>query len=159
MPDEIQITLEPIVKKDKYPLISLTVNDKKDEIYLKEKLVFNIVLDLPRLNIVALDFLNKDPSDTVVKGNGIVDDLAVMLQSISYKSFNFHPYLPYISEYRKECGELVEHTHGFMGFNGRLELKLKTPLFVTARELAMMSNKDYKGAGAKIEDSFLQYAL
>ena len=99
------------------------------------------------------------PEDTVVKDGGIVEDLAVMLKSVKYKTFDFHPYLPYVSEYTKDTGELVENTHGFMGFKGRLDLKLKTPLFVTARELAMMSNKNYKGVGIKIDDSYLQYAL
>ena len=66
MPDEIQLTLEPIVKKNKYPRICLTVNDKSDAMYLKETMVFNIILDRPRLNVVSLDFLNKVPEDTVV---------------------------------------------------------------------------------------------
>ncbi len=159
MPDDIQLTLEPIVKKNKYPRICLTVNDKSDAMYLKETMVFNIILDRPRLNVISLDFLNKVPEDTVVKDGGIVEDLAVMLKSVKYKTFDFHPYLPYVSEYTKDTGELVENTHGFMGFKGRLDLKLKTPLFVTARELAMMSNKNYKGVGIKIDDSYLQYAL
>ncbi len=158
MPDEIQLTIEPLVKKNKFPLICISVNNRRDEMYLKEKMVFNIILDQPRLNVVSLDFLNKVPEDTVVKDGGIVEDLAVMLQSVKYKSFDFHPYLPYVSEYTKDCGELVENTHGFMGFKGRLDLKLKTPLFITARELAMMSNKDFKGVGVKI-DRHLQYAL
>jgi len=159
MPEEVQIILDPLVTKNKYPFISITVNDKRDEMYLKEKLVFSIMLNQPRTNVIVIDFINKDPSDTVVKDGGIIEDLAVMLQSITYKSFNFHPYLTYISEYRKDCGEIVENTHGFMGFKGRLEIKLKTPLFITAKELAMMSNKEYKGVGAKIDDSYLQYAL
>jgi len=159
MPEELQLTIEPLIKKNKFPLISITVNNKRDELYLKEKLVFNVTLDLPRTNYISIAFLNKDPSDTVVKDGGIVEDLAVMLQSISYKSFNFHPYLAYVSEYRKDCGDIVEGTNGFMGFNGTLELKLKTPLFITARELGMMSNKNFKGVGAKIDDSVLQYAL
>lgn len=158
MPDEIQLTIEPLVKKNKFPLISISVNNRRDEMYLKEKMVFNIILDQPRLNIISLDFLNKVPEDTVVKDGGIVEDLAVMLQSVKYKTFDFHPYLPYVSEYTKDCGELVENTNGFMGFKGRLDLKLKTPLFITARELAMMSDKNYKGVGIKI-DRHLQYAL
>ena len=158
MPDEIQLTIEPLIKKNKYPLISISVNNRRDEMYLKEKMVFNIILDQPRLNIISLDFLNKVPEDTVVKDGGIVEDLAVMLQSIKYKTFDFHPYLPYVSEYTKDNGELVENTHGFMGFKGRLDLKLKTPLFITARELSMMSDKNYKGVGIKI-DRHLQYAL
>ena len=158
MPDEIQLTIEPLVKKNKFPRICISVNNRRDEMYLKEKMIFNIILDQPRLNVVSLDFLNKVPEDTVVKDGGIVEDLAVMLQSVKYKSFDFHPYLPYVSEYTKDCGELVENTHGFMGFKGRLDLKLKTPLFITARELAMMSNKDFKGVGVKI-DRHLQYAL
>ena len=158
MPEQVQLTLEPLLKKNKFPLISISVNEKKDEMYLKEKMVFNIVLDRPRLNVVSLEFLNKVPEDTVVKDGGIVEDLAVMLQSVKYKTFDFHPYLPYVSEYTKECGELVENTNGFMGFKGRLDLKLKTPLFITARELSMMSDKNYKGVGIKI-DRHLQYAL
>lgn len=158
MPDEIQLTIEPLVKKNKFPLISISVNNRRDEMYLKEKMVFNIILDQPRLNTISLDFLNKVPEDTVVKDGGIVEDLAVMLQSVKYKTFDFHPYLPYVSEYTKDCGELVENTNGFMGFKGRLDLKLKTPLFITARELAMMSDKNYKGVGIKI-DRHLQYAL
>ena len=158
MPDEIQLTIEPLVKKNKFPLISISVNNRRDEMYLKEKMVFNIILDQPRLNTISLDFLNKVPEDTVVKDGGIVEDLAVMLQSVKYKTFDFHPYLPYVSEYTKDCGELVENTNGFMGFKGRLDLKLKTPLFITARELSMMSDKNYKGVGIKI-DRHLQYAL
>jgi len=158
MPDEIQLTIEPLIKKNKFPLISISVNNRRDEMYLKEKMIFNIILDQPRLNIISLDFLNKVPEDTVVKDGGIVEDLAVMLQSVKYKTFDFHPYLPYVSEYTKDCGELVENTNGFMGFKGRLDLNLKTPLFITARELSMMSDKNYKGVGIKI-DRHLQYAL
>ena len=158
MPDEIQLTIEPLIKKNKFPLISISVNNRRDEMYLKEKMIFNIILDQPRLNIISLDFLNKVPEDTVVKDGGIVEDLAVMLQSVKYKTFDFHPYLSYVSEYTKDCGELVENTNGFMGFKGRLDLNLKTPLFITARELSMMSDKNHKGVGIKI-DRHLQYAL
>lgn len=159
MPEQVQLTLEPLVKKNKFPFISITVNDKKDEMYLKEKMVFDIVIDKPRLNVIDIVFLNKHPSDTIVKDGIIVEDLAVILKSITYKTFNFHPYLQYISEYRKDSGDIVGNTHGFMGFKGKLKLKLKSPLFITARELAMMSNKEYKGVGMQIDDNYLQYAL
>ena len=79
MPDEIQLTLEPIVKKNKYPRICLTVNDKSDAMYLKETMVFNIILDRPRLNVISLDFLNKVPEDTVVKDGGIVVNIPKIL--------------------------------------------------------------------------------
>jgi len=158
MAEILQITLEPLITKNKCPLININVNNSVQEIHLKEKLVLDITLT-NRKNIITIDFLNKSPKDTVVEDGAIVEDLAVMLQSLIYKNFNFHPYLEYISEYRKDNKEIVKNTNGFMGFKGTLEIKLKTPLFITARELFILSNKEYKGVGTKIDDSYIQYAL
>ena len=135
--DQLQITLEPIVKKEKVPLIDLCVNDSIQRIELSSLQIHDIVLPY-RNNVISINFLNKHPKDTVVKDDRIVEDLAVMLQAVNFKNFQFHPYLKHISEYRKHTGELVEDTNGFMAFTGRLEIKIQTPLFITAKELSIL---------------------
>lgn len=89
------------------------------------------------LNLIEIKFLNKTNRDTKVIDGQIVEDLAVIIEKIEYKGFNFHTYIESIGNYIDNQGNNVNNTYGFMAFNGTLTIKLIGPLFVYSRDLAI----------------------
>jgi hypothetical protein len=133
----VQITLDPLVVVDKHPLVNTNVNGVSNEILIKEKTVIDCVMD-QIYNTIDITFVNKVPKDTKVDKEGIItQDLAVIIKSITYRTFDFIPYLEDIAKYTKVDGSDAGHTHGFMGFAGTLSISLKSPLFVLAKELSI----------------------
>jgi len=137
MSELVQITLEPVAKENKHPLIHVNVNDVSNEIQFKDKIVIDCIMN-KIYNTIDITFVNKVLKDTEVDKEGnITKDLAVIVKSITYKTFDFHPYLEDISKYVRVDGSEVGNTHGFMGFAGTLSISLKSPLFILAKELSI----------------------
>lgn len=88
-------------------------------------------------NVIEISFLNKSNKDTKVVNGSIVDDLAVIVEKLDYRGYNFHPYLKFISKYIDQHRNEIKDTHGFMAFNGTLTINLVGPLFVYIRDLAI----------------------
>ena len=88
-------------------------------------------------NIIEISFLNKSNKDTKVVNGTIVDDLAVIVEKLDYRGYNFHSHLKHISKYVDQHGNEIKNTHGFMAFNGILTINLIGPLFVYIRDLVI----------------------
>ena len=140
MRDSVTLTIESIRTKTKNPIIEIGANGESETFELDEKeKSFQITLT-ERKNIISVKLINKDPSDTKVKDNQIVEDLAVMIKSIKYRTYDFYNFIEYISRYTKDDGDIVKGVHGFMGFNGTYEIFLEVPLFVFAKNITIKNH-------------------
>lgn len=125
-------------------LRALRLSNKDPEIQFcgKHLILSTDVTEIPviinvGLNVIEISFLNKSNKDTKVVDGTIVADLAVIIEKLEYRGYDFHPYLKHISKYIDQFGNEIKNTHGFMAFNGTLTINLVGPLFVYLRELAI----------------------
>lgn len=133
MNDKILITLRALRLPDKDPEILFCGKN----LTLSSELTVIPVGTNVGSNVIEISFLNKSNKDTKVVNGKIVDDLAVIVEKLDYRGYNFHPYLKHISKYIDQHGNEIKDTHGFMAFNGTLTINLVGPLFVYLRDLAI----------------------
>jgi len=141
MRDKILLTLRPRCLHNKVPEVKISVNNFLREMLLTEKKTFEIPLTC-KYNKLAIEFLNKNPNDTKVLNDKIIDDLTVEILELKYRTFSFKPFLNNIGRYTTYDGDIIINTHGFMAFSGTFTVNLKSPLFIYAKHLTL--NQYYK---------------
>lgn len=133
MKDRVTITLKALRLPNKDPLVIFCGTQMS---LIEDFTVLSVGIGLGD-NVIDIEFLNKSSKDTKVIDGKIVADLAVIVDKIEYKGFDFKPYLEHISDYTDYNGNKIKGTHGFMAFNGAMRIKLVGPLFLYSRDLAI----------------------
>ena len=134
-----KVTLELATKRlpNKDPRIVLSVGAaKRDLVLSQDEIKIDIDLSIG-YNEIKIDFVNKDPKDTILRDSEIVADLAVIVEHIRHRTIDFMDKINEISEYRTIDGTEIRGTHGFMAFNGTLKIRLYSPLFIYDRRLSL----------------------
>ena len=83
----------------------------------------DLTYDLDTVRNIEIHFVNKDPNDTKVQDNKIVEDLLLVLDKISIDDIDLVGDLPLISVYRNTDGT-VHRTHNYITFNGCMYIKI-----------------------------------
>ena len=85
-------------------------------------------------NLLTIDLLNKEPTDTVVDSEGkILNDLNLNLFKFSVDGFDATDKIKQQVKYLT-CDNQFENTYGFMHKNGRMTIEFQCPLFYFLRD-------------------------
>lgn len=137
MGDKISLEISAKRLPNKDPKIMIIVGNSKRELTLsQDRIKIDVELSLG-YNEISIVLLNKHPRDTKVRDSIIVEDLAVIIEHMRYRSIDFIDRISDISEYTRHDGSEIKGTNGYMAFAGTLKIKLKSPLFIFDRELSI----------------------
>lgn len=123
--------MKPISTSTKKPIYKIRVNGL-DCTNAGQPENHNVIYNLwqDQIQTVEIELLNKDPSDTKVVDNKIVEDLLVILEAIKIDSIDLTDKFSKISVYKDQQGN-VHRTHGYLTFNGCLTIKIHHNLLWT----------------------------
>lgn len=79
---------------------------------------------------IKVILLNKEPFDTVVIDNKIVEDLMVIIDGLSIDNISLYNELSKISVY-KDLQDKIWQTNGYITFNGCMTIKIHKNLLYT----------------------------
>lgn len=136
MQDKLQLTLKPVCSPFKIPEVFIQINDFKCHLLLESTKTFEIPVT-QRQNMLDIEFCNKKGTDTIMENGSVIADLAVEIESLKFRTFEFRPYINDIATYYTYNKELIKNTHGYMSFAGKISIPIESPLFMYAKNLAL----------------------
>ena len=83
----------------------------------------DLTYDLETVSNIEIHFVNKDPNDTKVQDNKIVEDLLLIIDKMSIDDIDLINDLSRISVYR-DLNKTVHHTYNYITFNGCIVIKI-----------------------------------
>lgn len=127
-PKKLSLSLIAISNSTKSPAYKLFANDIElvnpvsvtDLEPFKKSIVYEFIAD--EINTIKLELLNKDPSDTKVVDDKIVEDLLVIIDKIFVDHVNLIDNLKKISVYKNDKESF--NTNGYITFNGVITIKI-----------------------------------
>jgi len=132
---KLSLSLIAISNSIKSPVYTLSVNgiklDKPAAVEDLEPCRKNIVYEFEDddIDTIKLELLNKEPGDTKVVDDKIVEDLLIIVDKISIDSISLFDNLRKISVYKND--NKVFNTNGYITFNGTITIKVHKNLLYT----------------------------
>lgn len=136
MRDNIILVINPVCLPDKLPEIKVTIGNFSFQSLIESSKTLQLPLT-QRHNELTVELINKKGEDTKVKNNQVVADLAIEIQSLTYRTFDFKPYLNKIATYTTYDNKSITGTHGYMSFAGKMKIPLESPLFLYSKNLTL----------------------
>jgi hypothetical protein len=127
-PRKLSLSLIAISNSTKSPAYKLSVNGTElvepVSVVELEPLKKNIVYEFEDHNIhtIKLELLNKEPNDTKVVDDKIVEDLLIIVDKIVVDSLNLTDNLRKMSVYKND--KEAFNTNGYITFNGTITIKI-----------------------------------
>jgi hypothetical protein len=95
-----------------------------------QQCLYTYKLKTHTLDSITIELLNKEPNDTTVVDQKIIDDLYIVVKQLQVDNINIGiDKFNKISNYQNK--ENIQNTFGFMGFNGKLKFKIHKNLLYT----------------------------
>lgn len=90
---------------------------------------YEYVLNFNEISELQIEFINKNPNDTIVHEDKIVEDMYIYIDKFKINTLNFLDKISKISKYIGE--DKVEYfTNNYMSFKGKLTIKfIENPIF------------------------------
>jgi len=95
---------------------------------LKERINFS--LQCQDIKKIEIEFINKEPNDTKVVNDEIIEDLNIIIETVKIDKIEFTNQLPNILVYSDNYGKR-HYTNGFMSFNGKITIKIHKNILYT----------------------------
>lgn len=123
--------------QSKHPVYNIYVNDQivtvppvTMDTTADQQQLYTYKLETQKLDSVTVELLNKEPNDTTVVDQKIIDDLYIVVKQLQIDNINIGiDKFNKISNYQNK--ENIQNTFGFMGFNGKLKFKIHKNLLYT----------------------------
>jgi hypothetical protein len=130
---QCSITLAPIGYNNRWPEFYLKIDEAlQDQGVLQEQRTYNFDVALEDgVHSINVGLLNKVDTDTIVINNKIVNDMALIVDSIVIEGYEFKDFL-YRAVYSPVGRE--QSCSSYLSWNGEWKLEFTTPIFTWLHE-------------------------
>jgi hypothetical protein len=123
----------------KTPKFQIRINDENVEVPEPNEDIVVIPCIFPLGdNIIDVEFINKEPADTVVADDKIVEDLAIQIEEFFVDGIDMSHNFKVASRYTDSP---MHNSYGFMYKNGVLSFQFICPVFLYIRNLALVKDE------------------